>query len=221
MEMCSKPCRYLFIDLICYSCSDLLIAAFGVCKGFVIVVVLRLFVWTNYGWSSREQTGLFRCLLIIYWFLSSLVAVAGACTCVCSCACVYVRRRVYPNLMGVGGCVYVLEMSRSHLHWSSHPMGEETSVLFMYLLPPFPSSVFLTLCFLTYAHSTVSLSFSVSFVYYSPCILLCLLSLHYNHLCQSVDLFPSTHPLTLNFYLWLFSIILSIFIALSFIQDPF
>lgn len=47
--MCSKPCRYLFTDLICYSSSDLLIAAFSVHSGFVIVAVLWLFVWTNYG----------------------------------------------------------------------------------------------------------------------------------------------------------------------------
>lgn len=47
--MCSKPCRYLFTDLICYSGSDSLIAAFSVHSGFVIVVVLWLFVWTNYG----------------------------------------------------------------------------------------------------------------------------------------------------------------------------
>lgn len=72
--MCSKPCRYLFTDLICYSSSDLLIAAFSVHSGFVIVAVLWLFVWTNYGWSSWEYTGLFRCLLLIYWFLSSLFA---------------------------------------------------------------------------------------------------------------------------------------------------
>lgn len=49
METCSKACQYLFIHLICYSCSNLLIAAFSVHGGFVIVVVLWLFVWTNYG----------------------------------------------------------------------------------------------------------------------------------------------------------------------------
>lgn len=73
--MCSKPCRYLFTDLICYSSPDLLIAAFSVHSVFVIVVVLWLFVWTNYGWSSWEYTGLFRCVLLIYWFLSCLFAV--------------------------------------------------------------------------------------------------------------------------------------------------
>lgn len=84
--MCSKPCRYLFTDLICYSSSDLLIAAFSVHSGFVIVVVLWLFVWTNYGWSSREYTGLFRCLLLIYWFLSCLFAVR-----VCFRMCTHAR----------------------------------------------------------------------------------------------------------------------------------
>lgn len=79
--MCSKPCRYLFTDLICYFSPDLLIAAFSVHSVFVIVVVLWQFVRTNYGWSSREYTGLFRCVLLIYWFLSCLFAVRCVQTC--------------------------------------------------------------------------------------------------------------------------------------------
>lgn len=172
MEMCSKPCRYLFIGLICYSCFDLLIAAFGACWGFVIVVVLWLFVWTNYGWSSREKTGLFRCLLIIYWFLSSLVA--GACVfvsphvLVCVCESVFVKDRW--GWVDVS----VLEMSRSHLHWSLHPTGEGRCLMRWLPLCFLPRSLSL---FLTYACIILSLQFSVS---YSPYIFPCHLYLHYN-----------------------------------------
>lgn len=84
--MCSKPQRCLFADLICPSCSALLIARVERApRLFVIVVVLWLLVWANYGWSSQEKTGLFRCLFIIYWFLSSLF---------CRCWCVHVNRCV-------------------------------------------------------------------------------------------------------------------------------
>lgn len=48
--MCSKPRRCLFADLICPSCSVLLIARVQRARRlFVIVVVLWLFVWANYG----------------------------------------------------------------------------------------------------------------------------------------------------------------------------
>lgn len=84
--MCSKPQRCLFTDLICPSCSALLIARVQRApRLFVIVVVLWLFVWANYGWSSQEKTGLLRCLFIIYWFLSSLF---------CRCWCVHVNQCV-------------------------------------------------------------------------------------------------------------------------------
>lgn len=88
-------------------------------------------------------------------------------------------------------------MSRSHLHWSPHPTGEGGRLAHAFVASIFPSSVFLSVCFLTYAHSTVSLSFFVSFISYAPYIFLCLLSLHYNPLCQSVDLLLSTHSLSI------------------------
>ncbi len=88
MEMCSKPCRYVLIDLICYSCSDLLIAAFGVRGGFVFVVVLWLFVWTNYGlillgvdWTLQMSA---HNLLIP--FISGFCC---WCVCLCVCMCAY------------------------------------------------------------------------------------------------------------------------------------
>lgn len=184
---CSKPCRCLFTDLICHSCSDLLIAAFSVRWGFVIVVVLWLFVWTNYGWSSREETGLFRCLLIIYWFLSSLFAVAGACVFVRVLVCAW--GHVCQRQMGMGGCVYVLEMSRSHLHWSLHPKegrgrAPHASVASLSCL----SSFVPCLCFLSDARSILSLLFLGSFVSYSPGIFLCLPSLHCNLLSLSANI---------------------------------
>lgn len=181
--MCSKPCRYLFTDLICYSSSDLLIAAFSVHSGFVIVVVLWLFVWTNYGWSSREYTGLFRCLLLIYWFLSCLFAVGvGARARVPARA----QGHVCQRQMATRGCVCVLEMSRSHLHRSLCPAEEGGWV------PPRVSVACLlplsfSLRFLTYARAILSLLFSVSFVSYSPSDCLCLKAQHLIPLSSSAN----------------------------------
>lgn len=152
MEMCSKPCRYLFIGLICYSCFDLLIAAFGACWGFVIVVVLWLFVWTNYGWSSREKTGLFRCLLIIYWFLSSLVA--GACVFVSPHVLVCVWECVCQRQMGVGGCVCVGNESISFTLVSSPNRGGKVPHALVASL--FPSSFSLSVSHICLYHSVVT-----------------------------------------------------------------
>lgn len=104
-----------------------------------------------------------------------------ACVCVCAHVPVCVWGRVCQRQMGVGGCVHVLEMSRSHLHWSLHPSGEGGRLMRLLPLRFLPLSF--SLGFLTYAHSILSLSFSFSSVsYLSLCIFLCLLSLHYNPL---------------------------------------
>lgn len=184
---CSKPCRCLFTDLICRSCSDLLIAAFSVRWGFVIVVVLWLFVWTNYGWSSREETGLFRCLLIIYWFLSSLFAVAGACVFVCPCTCLFVREGMFVKdrwgWVVVSMCWKWVDLIYTGLFTPQRGRAPRASVASL-----LPSSFVPCLCFLSDAHSILSLLFPGSFVSYSPGIFLCLPSLHCNLLSLSANI---------------------------------
>lgn len=206
--MCSKLCRYLFTDLICYSCSDLLIAAFSVCRGFVIVVVLWLFVWTNYGWSSWEYTGLFRCLLIIYWFLSSLFAI---CVCLCVHKGMFVKDRW--QCVAVSMCwkwvdlIYTGLFARQKREVGASCIGC-LSVSFL----------FHSLCFLKYVCVILSLLFSISFVSCSPSVFHCLLSFHYNPLSSSANhwLYPPIH----SQFLWLVSIILSIAISPTFTPSP-
>lgn len=66
--------------------------------------------------------------------------------------------------MGVVGCVYVLEMSRSHLHWSPRSQGREGG-LPMHLLA---LCFFLFLSLYTHGDSILSLLISVLFISFSP-----------------------------------------------------
>lgn len=86
-------------------------------------------------------------------------------------ACAHVaaraRGRVCQRQMATRDCVCVLEMSRSHLHWSLCPAeegGRAPPRALVACLRPLSFS----LCFLTYARAILSLLFSVSFVSYSP-----------------------------------------------------
>lgn len=90
MEMCSKARWYLFIDLICYSCSDLLIAAF-VLRGLLCFCCCPLAVCLN-------QLGLI--LQGVDWTLQMsaynlLIPFISGCCCwclrACTCACVCTR----------------------------------------------------------------------------------------------------------------------------------
>lgn len=83
--MCSKPWRCLFTDLICHSCSDLLIAAFSVCWGFVIcpLAVCLDQLWlilSGVDWTLQMSA---------YNLLIPFISVCCCCCC-CWCMCVCV-----------------------------------------------------------------------------------------------------------------------------------
>lgn len=121
--------------------------------------------------------------------------------------------RVCQRQMGVVGCVYVLEMSRSHLHWSPHSTGEGGRFAHAFVASLFPSSFFFSrlsckqrIRSLSHVSNTLPIcSFASN---------LCIVTL-----CLSLSLV--VYPFTLNFYFWLFCIILSAFISLSFSQNLF
>lgn len=142
-------------------------------------------------------------------FISACCWLVRVCLCMRACVrvpvCVW--GRVCQRQMGVGGCVYVLEMSRSHLHWSLHPTGEEEREGGRLMPGHFLPLLSLALRFPTYARSVLSLSFSVSSVSYSPCIFLCLLSLHYNPPSQSISGCLHAHSQFLSEAVFYYSVI--------------
>lgn len=117
-----------------------------------------------------------------------LIPFISVCCCWCMCVCVSTHvlicawGHVCQRQMGMGGCVYVLEMSRSHLHWSLHPTergGRRAPRLPLCCLPlSFPVSVFSQMlvafcrcCSPDHLSHTLLVSFSVSHLYIVTCSL--------------------------------------------------
>lgn len=129
--MCSKPRRYLFIDLICYSCSDLLIAAFGVrvrlcyccCPLAVCLDQLRL-ILPGVDWTLQMSA------------YNLLIPFISGCCCVCVC----VRACLSKTDGGGWLCLRVGNESISFTPVSSPDGGREgasccLSVSFLFLSP--------------------------------------------------------------------------------------
>ena len=177
MEMCSKPlsifvhgfnllflfwfinCRIRCAWRLCYCCCPL-----AVCLDQLWLILPRV-DWTL-QMSAYNLLIPFISGLLLLPCVSARVCV---CLCVCVCVCVCVWGRVCQRQMGVGGCVYVLEMSRSNLHWSLRPAewGKGWGALVCWLPLHFIPHSFSLWYFLTYARSILSLSLSLSFVSHS------------------------------------------------------
>ena len=192
METCSKPCRYFvhrfnllflfwFINC-CILCAWSL--CYCCCPLAVCLHQLRL-ILPGVDWTL--QMSVYNLLIL---FMS-----ACRCWCVCVSVCVgvCVVGRLCQRQMGVGGCVYVLEMSRSHLHWSPHPAGrgEGPSLVHLLFLSLFFSHMLEESC--PYCSpSDWSLSLPISSFAPQPGVVTCF--------SESVDLLPSTHSLSISVF---------------------
>lgn len=172
MEMCSKPRRYLFIHLICYSCSDLLIAASSVCAGFVYCCC-PLAVCLDQLWLILPGV-VWTLQMSVYNLLIPFIS--GCCcrrmclrACVfCVCEGVFVQDRW--GWVAVSMCwkwvdlIYAVLPSNRGGREGGVRQGETLGCVFV----ASRFSPLLSLSFFIFSHAlTLSLSISVSFVFTS------------------------------------------------------